>query len=100
MVLVKNGWYKVNSPYTMREMTQWEVHLTLTKKTRYEHASDATDDGIFANAMAAFCPNDLNTMAERSKNQWNTIGGSRLPQIETAPSGGVKINPDYYDGRL
>ena len=96
VVLVKNGWYKVNSPYTMREMSQWEVHLTSTGKDKYEHAADSTDDGIFANAMAAFCPNDLNTMAERSKNQWNSIGGTRLPQIDIGMSGGIKINPDRY----
>lgn len=97
VTLVKNGWYKVNSPYTVREMTQWEVHLTSTGKDKYEHASDGTDDGIFANAMAAFCPNDLNTMAERSGNQWNSIGKNKLPQIDVArSSGGVRINPDIY----
>jgi hypothetical protein len=95
VVLVKNGWYKVNSPYTQREMTQWEVHLTSTGKDKYEHSADATDDGIFANAMAAFCPNDLRTLAERSKNQWNKSGDSKLPPLElVAPGGGVRVNPD------
>jgi len=96
VVLVKNRWYKVNSPYTIREMTQWEVHLTSTGKDKYEHASDGTDDGIFANAMAAFCPNDLNTMAERSSNQWNSIGSSKLPAIDVGQSVGLRINPDQY----
>ncbi len=101
VTLVKNNWYKVNSPYTMREMTQWEVHLTSTGKDKYEHATNATDDGIFANAMAAFCPNDLRTMAERSKNQWNGSGGSKLPAIDISPSrGGITVNPDSFSGSV
>lgn len=96
VVTVKNGWYVVNSPYTIREMQQWQIHSTSTGKKKYEHAADATDDGIFANAMAAFCPNDLNTQAERSKNQHNTIGSSKQPVFSTAV-GGVTLNPDYYD---
>jgi hypothetical protein len=96
VVLVRNGWYVVNSAYTMREMTQWEVHKTSTGKKKYEHSSDGTDDGIFANAMAAFCPNDLNTMAERSKNQHNNIGQKKLPVLDISTSGGVRLNPDGY----
>lgn len=95
VTLVKNGWYKVNSPYTMREMTQWEVHLTAGGKDKYEHATDATDDGIFANAMAAFCPNDLRTMAERSKNRWAGRGkGSTLPPVNIDMRGAIYLNPD------
>lgn len=96
VTLVKNDWYKVNSAYTMREMSQWEVHSTSTGKQKYEHASDATDDGVFANAMAAFCPNDLNAMAEKSKNQRNTIGENKLPPINIERPGGVTLNPDQY----
>lgn len=96
VVLVKNGWYRVNSAYTIREMTQWEIHSTRTGKAKYEHSADATDDGIFANAMAAFCPNDLNTMAERSKNQWNSIGKSKMPPLDIGAPGGILINPDSH----
>ncbi len=96
VILVKNGWYKVNSPYTMREMSQWEVHSTSTGKQKYEHASSGTDDGVFANAMAAFCVNDLATMAARSEKQWNTIGQSKLPTLNVDRPGGLTINPDSY----
>lgn len=96
VILVKNGWYKVNSPYTAREMSQWEVHKTSTGKQRYEHASQATDDGVFANAMAAFCVNDLQTTAERSKNQRNSIGENKLPALNIDRPGGVRLNPDFY----
>ena len=94
--LVQNGWYKVNSPYTMREMSQWEIHSTSTGKQKFEHASDATDDGVFANAMAAFCVNDLAAMAERSKNQHNTIGEKKMPTLDIGRPGGVTLNPDNY----
>jgi hypothetical protein len=96
VILVQNGWYKVNSPYTMREMTQWEVHYTSTGKDKYEHSSDETDDGIFANAMAAFCPNDTSTMAERSKKQFAPSNTGKLPQLDMRVRGGIVVNPDYY----
>lgn len=94
VTLVKNGWYKVNSPYTMREMTQWEVHYTASGKDKFEHSEDATDDGIFANAMAGFCPNDTRTQAERSKKQFTGNVGGKLPALDLRVSGGILINPD------
>lgn len=94
VTLVKNGWYKVNSPYTMQEMTKWEVHLTSTGKSKNEHASSATDDGIFANAMAAFCPNDLMNMSEMSLNRFSNRVNSKLPAIDIAMRGGILINPE------
>lgn len=94
VVLIKNGWYKVNSPYTMREMTQWEIHYTTTNKEKYEHASDFTDDGIFANAMAAFCPNDQKTMADRSKKQYRGPGKVYLPELDLRTSAGIMVPTD------
>jgi len=97
VILVQNGWYQINSPFTMREMTQWEIHTTTRGKRKFEHASEATDDGIFANAMAAFCPNDLRTMAERSKNQWNSGVQQKKPLVSiAAPSMGTSFNPDFF----
>ena len=95
VILVKNGWYKVNSPYTMREMSQWEVHFTAGDKEKFEHSEDFTDDGIFANAMAGFCPNDLKTQAERSVKQFNTED-TRLPKIDIEPTGALMMNPDGH----
>ena len=89
VVLVKNNWYKVNSPYTMREMTQWEVHYTSGGKEKYEHSESFTDDGIFANAMAAFCPKDQTTMADRSKKQYNSTGKGPLPELDLRTSSGT-----------
>ena len=96
VTLVKNGWYVVNSPYTMREMTQWEVHYTAAGKDKFEHAEDSTDDGIFANAMAAFCVNDISRMADRSKKSFGGPGPQRLPALDMGvpATRGIMINPD------
>ena len=96
VTLVKNGWYKVNSPYTMREMTQWEVHYTAAGKDKFEHAEDATDDGIFANAMAAFCPNDISKMADRSKKQFTGERGEKLPALSIAPPKGMMVSAEGH----
>jgi hypothetical protein len=96
VTLVKNGWYKVNSPYTMREMTQWEVHYTAMGKDKFEHAEDSTDDGIFANAMAAFCPNDVSKMADRSKKQFTGEIGQRLPVLDMNVRTGIVVSADGH----
>lgn len=95
VILVQNGWYVVNSPYTMREMQQWEVHFTGKGIEKLEHAENSTDDGVFANAMAAFCPNDLRTQAERSSKQFGSLD-SKLPRLDISTSSGIRINPDGH----
>jgi hypothetical protein len=93
VILVQNGWYVVNSPYTMREMSQWEVHLTAGGKDKFEHSTDSTDDGIFANAMAAFCPNDKRSMAERSAKSFTGEPYQKLPALDvSAPPAGIVIS--------
>ena len=72
-VWVQNGWYQVNSPFTLWEMDHWEVHYTSADKVKYEHGEDTTDDGLFACAMSAFCPNDLKPMSERTTKRSVTL---------------------------
>jgi hypothetical protein len=85
--LVKNGWFIVNSPYTLYEMDHWEVHLTAaTGKAKYEHNIDCTDDGIFASAMAAFCPRDMKGLAERSSKRPRAEDKTKLPKLDFSPS--------------
>ena len=91
VVLVQNKWYKIHSPYTIREMTQWEVHYTTTNKEKFEHAENWTDDGIFANAMAAFCPNDMKTMADRSLKQFRGDTPNRMPELDFGSYGSIVI---------
>lgn len=91
VTFVINEWYEVNSPWTLYEMDHWEVHLTASGKEKKEHASDCTDDGIFANAMAAFCPNDRKNMADRSTKRSRVVEGSQ-PQIDLGPERGHLIS--------
>ena len=81
VITVQNGWYKVNSPYTLWEMDHWEVHYPKTGmgKGKFEHGEESTDDGIFANALASFCPNDRKMQAERSEKQWR--GGDKTAPV-------------------
>lgn len=91
VIAVQNGWYVVNSPATIWEMNHWEVHLTQSGKSKFEHSSVATDDGVFANAMATFCPNDLKALAKRS-NRRVISEGDRRTHINIAPIGGYSIS--------
>ena len=86
--------YVVNSPYTIREMSQWEVHFTAGDKEKFEHSEDFTDDGIFANAMAGFCPNDTKTQAERTTKQFTAQ--DKLPALDIAPFCGITLCPDGH----
>lgn len=86
VTLVQNNWYKVNSAYTMWEMDHWEVHLTGTGKDKFEHSSNSTDDGIFANAMAAFCPNDMKPLAERTSKRFMGPVGEKGPKLDLTPT--------------
>lgn len=94
---VINGWYVVNSPWTHYEMDHWEVHLTGQGKEKFEHADDTTDDGIFANAMCAFCPNDRNTLAERTSKRLGDPNGPRLPEVDVGPERGIVIAKQDFD---
>jgi hypothetical protein len=83
VIAVQNGWYVVNSPWTIYEMDHWEVHLTASGKEKKEHSSKTTDDGIFANAMATFCPNDLEALTKRTKKRCQDEDGEDvLPPID------------------
>jgi hypothetical protein len=88
VTLTINGWYVLNSPWTIYECDNWEVHVTgETGKTKYIHSEDMVDDGIFANAMAGFCPNDLRSMTERTKKKFvdPAGGGPALPVLDINP---------------
>jgi hypothetical protein len=97
VVAVQNGWYVVNSPWTIYEMDHWEVHLTATGKEKKEHSSEATDDGIFANAMATFCPNDLNTLTKRTKKRCMDFEqGGALPPVDLGEYAGNVLPTKGY----
>lgn len=100
VIAVQNGWYVVNSPWTVWEMDHWEVHLTGSGKEKKEHSSEATDDGIFANAMATFCPNDLKTLTERTKKRRLGTGPEELPAIDLGKYNGIVVASSTRYGTL
>ena len=94
VINVQNGWYVVNSPYTMYEMDQWEVHYTDSGKDKFEHSEDTTDDGLFANALAAFCPNDRRLQSARAIRRFDVKDGEtrKGPRLQI---GSVKAGLEY-----
>ena len=95
VVLVQNRWYKLNSAYTMYEADHWEIHYTQSGKDKFEHQADCTDDGLFANAMAAFCPNDLKSLALRSAKQFRAETDLRKPKLDMGQStNGLSFSTD------
>lgn len=106
VVAVQNGWCIINSPWTIEEMKHWEVHYTAGGKQKKEHAAEYTDDGIFSNGMAYFCPNDLNLLADRSKRRFSPIDFTQLPPLDIRPygttvnSGQVVVSDKRYNGDL
>jgi hypothetical protein len=86
VVWVRNGWYQVNSPFTIREMEIWEQRETASGKAKYTTSDEWGDAGLLANAMAAFCVNDLKPLAERTlKRCYDGRGGSR-PTLDITPT--------------
>jgi len=85
---VKNDWYKVNSPYTLYEMDHWEVHSKGEDgRVRFEASEDTTAYGLSANALAAFCPNDLRSLAERTlKRRMDFSGQRKKPVLDLSPT--------------
>lgn len=85
VIWVKHNWYKVNSLYTIWEMDKWERHETASGKEKYIHSEESTDDGLLANAMAAFCVNDMKPMAERTLKR-NYEGRGAKPKLDINPT--------------
>jgi hypothetical protein len=86
----QNGWIRINSPWLVEEMKQFEVHLTSTGKEKMEHEQGAHDDRIFAAAMATFCPHDQDIVAERSKKR--IVEADALPPIDLGPYAGHTVS--------
>ena len=98
VILVQNGWYQLNSAYTIWEADHWEVHILASGKNKFEHGEDSTDDGLFANALCAFCPNDMRSLADRTAKQFRQDSGKSRPVLDTnATQLGYSITPPWND---
>lgn len=85
VILVQNGWYQLNSAYTIWEADHWEVHILGSGKQKFEHGEDSTDDGLFSNALCAFCPNDMRSLADRTEKQFRLDSGTATPVLDLNP---------------
>ncbi len=91
---IKNGWYKLNSPFTIDECRTFEVHYTSTGKEKMEHSSIAHDDGMFSNAIATFINHDLDTLAERGNKKLMPASEDDMPDVSISPNYGLRMNPN------
>jgi len=92
---VQKGWYVPNSPWTIEECRQFEVHSTSGGKERLEHSSESWDDGIFASAISYFIVHDMDSLAERSKKQFHGPKDQvLLPNLDLNPYIGDRVNPN------
>lgn len=87
---IRNGWYVLNSPWTIEDCKEFEVHKTTTGKEKWEHSSEGFDDAIFSGAISTFIIHDKDTLADRSKNQRRGIE-STLPPIDIGEPGGLRL---------
>lgn len=106
VVLVQNGWYKVNSPYTIYEMDHWEMRSTTAGKDKYMPSEDSTAHGLYANALAAWCVNDLKPLADRTKKRFmEAMGRNQRPVLDmsvTLPGVTIPLSapPPFPPSRL
>jgi hypothetical protein len=68
---VENGWYEINSRFTLGEIEALEQIISTSGKIKQDHRSGEHDDRIFAAAMAYFTFHDNDLMAERSKKKYS-----------------------------
>lgn len=94
---VKNGWYVLNSPWTIEECRQFEVHYTESGKQRQEHSSESWDDGIFANAISYFIVHDMDSLARRSTRQSPGVIPFNRPDVPIDPTPhGIVMSTNGY----
>ena len=90
--VVNNGWYVINSPWTIESMRKFEVHRTTTGRIRMDHNVDTEDDDIFAAAISTFITHDKDTLADRSKRQFRGRESDPTPPIDLAPTLGPSFS--------
>jgi hypothetical protein len=90
---IENGWYELNSPWTLHECEHFESHSTAGGKVKQEHEEGEHDDGIFASAISIEIVRGRQTMTDRSKKRFQgDVDASRLPPVDLAPIGGQRFS--------
>ncbi len=86
--VVKNNWYELNSPFTIEECRQFEIHYTESGKEKLEHARKSWDDGIFGTSIAYFIVHDQDSLAENARKQVRGPDSELvLPDVDLEPIG-------------
>jgi hypothetical protein len=83
---VQNEWVVIHSPFLLREMSKFEVHIKAGKE-RKEHAAEDHDDRIFGSAIAVFTSHDMEAMVERGKHKPMIVSDKRKPDLDLDPIG-------------
>jgi hypothetical protein len=98
---IENGWYELNSPWTLHECEHFESHSTASGKVKQEHEDGEHDDGIFASAISIEIVRGKQTMTERSKKRFmGDAGANALPPLDLKPSPGMVVPSRSVDGYL
>ena len=77
---IKNGWYKPNSPYMIRELGNYERKIGTGGKTKLEHQDGKKDDRIRAASMAYISKHALDVLQDRTTKQYSQNRG-KLPEV-------------------
>jgi hypothetical protein len=98
---IRNGWYVLNSPWTLHECEHFESHVTASGKVKQEHEDGEHDDGIFASAISKQIVRGKQSKTERSRKRFmGDAAASALPPLDTRPLGGMVVSSRSVDNYL
>lgn len=87
VLIVRNGWFKVNSPFTLYEMDKWEAHVKgESGKVKYLNSEGVSDAGLLAAALAAFCVNDTKSLTDRTEKRFMANASSKPVRLDITPT--------------
>jgi hypothetical protein len=96
---IEQGWYELNSPWTLHECEHFESHHTAAGKVKQEHEEGEHDDGIFAAAISLQVVRGLQTMTDRSKKRFmGDAANSHLPPLDLGATAGQRFPSRDLDG--
>jgi hypothetical protein len=83
---IEQGWYRLNSPWTLHECEHFESHSTASGKVKQEHEDGEHDDGIFAAAISLEIVRGKQSKTDRSKKRFmGDADAGRKPPLDLGP---------------
>ncbi len=96
---IEQGWYQLNSPWTLHECEHFESHLTAGGKVKQEHEDGEHDDGIFAAAISLEIVRGKQSKTERSKKRFmGDAEAGKLPPLDLGSYQGATFPSRSLDG--